>query len=380
MPVEHSSSSRSILVVAGEASGDAHAAAIVRELRTLLPGTKFFGIGGDRLAEEGQEQLYHISEMQVTGFVEVARHYKFFRKALQRIVREVVHRRPALILLVDYPGFNLRLGRALSNLSIPICHYVAPQVWAWREGRVRFLRDYVDKLIVLFPFEIKFFAERGVKAAYFGHPHVTRIEEERESRRVEAEKLIGNDPRPIVAYLPGSRQNEIERHMEVLSGVAQRLGSAYRHVIPLADSLSVEQQRDFVSRYSSFDIHNNAETVLEAATVGIVKSGTSTLQAAAIGIPFVAVYRASRLSYLLARSLAKVRFLSIVNILADRLVVQEFIQDDMTEENLFTAIQSLLNQSDLREEMRGEYRSIIDPLRGTEPYRKSAAAIAAMIS
>ena len=370
---------QSVLVVAGEASGDTHAAALTAELRRFLPDAHFFGIGGDRLAEEGQEQLYHISEMQVTGFVEVAGRYRFLRKALNRIVAETRKRRPVLILLVDYPGFNLRLGRALSELRIPICHYIAPQVLAWREGRTRYLQRYVDKLIVLFPFEQEFFGQRGIAAEYYGHPLVTRMFLEKARREEKAAGLIGDDPRPVIAYMPGSRQNEIVRHMPVLEGVADRFGDRYRHIIPLADSLSPGQRKDFLKRYSSFEICDDAESLLQASRVGIVKSGTSTLQAATIGTPFVVIYRASRISYLLARLLARVRFLSIVNILAGKQVVEEFLQDELTVEGLYDAVSTLLADDERREHVKREFHSITHALEGDAPYRKAAGSIAQMV-
>ena len=199
---------RSLLFVAGEASGDSHGAALLRSLRSSLPEYSIFGIGGDQLIDEELEPLFHISETQVTGFVEVAKRYSFFRAALRKVLEEARKRRPEFAILVDYPGFNLRLAQGLHELGIPVYYYIAPQLWAWKEGRIRYLQKFVKKLIVLFPFELRYFSERGVPTEYFGHPLINRLEKEQDERSLAAQSIIGDDPRKIIAYMPGSRQNE----------------------------------------------------------------------------------------------------------------------------------------------------------------------------
>ena len=379
-PLENLPSDLSLLLVAGEASGDTHGAALVSELGRLIKGKlQVVGIGGDGLLEEGQEQLYHISQMQVTGIAEVAGRYRFFRNVLGHIVQEVKSRKPDLILLVDYPGFNLRLARELSPLGIPICHYSAPQAWAWREGRVRFLRRYVDKLIVLFPFETEFFARHGVSTEYYGHPLLSHIKGERALLQQRGVALSGEDSRRIIAYFPGSRANEVGRHMPAMAEVARQLGESYRHIIPLARSLSTPEQESFRREYGAFEITDDAEALLQAAEVGLIKTGTSTLQAALIGTPFIALYKAAPLSYVLGRLLAKVEYLSIVNILSGKSVVPEFIQDNLTPKQLLRALRDLLEHPERREEMKAEFANVAETLHGEAPYRDAAASIASMV-
>jgi len=368
-------SSRSFLVVAGESSGDAHAAELIRHLRGSLSDYSLFGLGGDKLIAQGLQPLFHVSDMQVTGFVEVAKRYSFFRNVLRRTVAEVRTQNPAFAILVDYPGFNLRLARFLHEVDIPVYYYIAPQMWAWREGRVRFLRRFVKKLIVLFPFEQIFFSKRGVSTEYYGHPLGNRLEAGREKRLEAAKKIIGNDRRRIIAYLPGSRQNEVKPHLEELKGLARQLGDGYRHIIARAGSPSLEFIERGFSDEGLFEVVDSSEGLLEAADVGIIKSGTSTLQTAMIGTPFVVIYKASPITYLLGRSLAKVKHISIVNILADKLVVPELIQGDLTAENLWMSINDILFNEDRKEEMIGHFREIMESLRGDDPYRDAANSI-----
>lgn len=370
------SSDNSILVVAGEASGDAHAASLFRALQSFRPELKAFGIGGDAMLRAGAELLAHASETNVTGFAEVARRYRFLKGVFNRVADEARRRKPALAVLVDYPGFNLRLAPLLRREGIPVFYYIAPQVWAWKEGRVRILRESADELAVLFPFEVDYFARHGITARFFGHPLVNRLEEEQEERNGKAVLLKGEDPRPIIACLPGSRPNEIRRHLPVLSGMAGLVGDRYRYVVARAETIRPEDLRALLPEGSPIELHDDASAVLQAADAGIVKSGTSTLEAALIGVPYGVIYKTSYVSYRIARALAGVDSIAMVNILEGRRVVREYLQDRCTPEALAGEVCRLLEDRAAGREMRETFRRIRAALYVPDTYHRTAAFVA----
>lgn len=341
-----------ILVVAGEASGDRHAARLVRALRRRIPGMGFWGIGGELLRAEGFEALVDASQMNVVGFVEVLKRYRFFRSVLERVVEQARARRPELAILVDYPGFNLRLARRLRREGVRVVYYIAPQVWAWKEGRVRALRDSVDDLIVVFPFEVEYFARHGIEAHFFGHPLIDQA-----SEREPGASPAHSDGPPTIAYLPGSRPEEIARHMPIVVEVMRRIGPVYRHVIPLATTIP----RALLDAYAEpglFQVTGSAHEALAGARAALVKSGTSTLDATLLGIPMAAFYRTSAVSYQIARRLITLPHIAMPNVLAGRRVVGEFVQDAMTPDALTAELQRLLADGAERDRMVAELAAI----------------------
>lgn len=314
--------SNQVLIIAGEASGDAHAASLIRELRLLAPQLRYWGIGGERLRAEGVELRYNAAEMSVVGFLEVARRYRFFRGVLESIADEAKRTRPRFAILVDYPGFNLRLARELRAAGIPVVYYIAPQVWAWKEGRVATLRANVDDLIVVFPFEIEYFLRHGITAHFFGHPLVDHL--------ASLPPAVKGKPgeRKTIAYLPGSRPEEIRRHMPTIVQVIRLLGRGYRHVIPLATTLPKEVLEAYGGE-AQFEIVGSVREALGGADAALVKSGTSTVETALYGVPFAVIYRTSPISYQIAKRAIKVPSIAMVNLLLGRPVVREFIQNDL---------------------------------------------------
>jgi len=346
------------MIIAGEASGDRHAARLVEEIRARFGDLDVWGIGGDRLREQGVETLYDAAEMNVIGFVEVVKRYRFFRSVFNAMVDLARRRRPALAILVDYPGFNLRLARALHEQNIPVVFYIAPQVWAWKERRVSDIRKYVDDLIVVFPFEVEYFRRHGIDAHFFGHPLVDQVAEERARLPVATSRTAG--PRTI-AYLPGSRNEEIARHMPTLCEVIRELGPGYRHIIPLASTIS----RASLERYQSeagFEITDNAFEALAGADAALVKSGTSTLDALLLDIPCAVFYKTSGISYQIARRLIKVPYIAMINVLAGRRVVREFIQGEMTAPALVEELRRLLEDGAYRSGLLREMGEVRDTL------------------
>jgi lipid-A-disaccharide synthase len=335
-----------ILIIAGEASGDRHAARLVAAIRRKRPDAAFWGIGGGLLRAAGVETIVDAAEMNVVGFVEVVKRYRFFRGVFNRIVSLVHQRRPSFAILVDYPGFNLRLAEALHAEGVRVIYYIAPQVWAWKEGRVKKLRKYVDDLIVAFPFEVEYFRRHRIEPHFFGHPLVDQVDELVRGGKPQRD----NGDIPVIAYLPGSRPEEIERHMPVLCDVMIDLGESYRHVIPLATTIPWELLDRFRARVP-FEIVGSAFEALAGANAALVKSGTSTIDATLLDVPFAVFYRTSALSYQIARRLISVPYIAMTNVLAGRAVVREFVQDDLRADLLARELRSLIADADHRNEV-----------------------------
>ncbi len=338
-----------ILIVAGEASGDAHAARVVRELRRLHGGLRFFGTGGDRLREAGVELLFHASVMNVVGFLEVARRYRHLRSIFRHVVESAASRRPLFAVLVDYPGFNLRLAAELGRLKIPVVYYIAPQVWAWKEGRVRALAEHVDSLIVAFPFEVEYFRARGVESRFFGHPLVDTFAE---LGIAPFDRAVVHNP-PVIAYLPGSRPDEIRHHMPVVREVMRELGEGYRHVIQRAPTVSEESLREHAGDLR-FEIVSRPYQALSTADAALVKSGTSTIEATLLGAPYAVFYRTSPLSYHIAKRLIKVDSIAMANILAGRPIVREFVQSGLDVKEVAAELRRLAEPSAYRDRIKAD--------------------------
>jgi lipid-A-disaccharide synthase len=358
-----------VLIIAGEASGDLHAAKLIAELRKLRPDLRFTGIGGDAVRAQGADLLFDAAQMNVSGFLEVLKHYPFLRSAFRSTVERARNASPSLAILVDYPGFNLRLARELHALNIPVVYYIAPQVWAWKEGRVEAIRRYVADLIVAFPFEVEYFARHGITARFFGHPLVDEIVES-----TDAGETPRGDGRPIIAYLPGSRAQEIHRHMPIISAVIVLLGPSYRHVIPLAKTL----KREIFEPYSAlarFELLPSARQALAIADAALVKAGTSTVEAALFGVPFAAFYRTSWLSYQIARRAIRLPWIAMVNILAGRGIVREFIQDQIEPQAVADELRLLVADDAYRRRVIDDVNEVRESLGGPGASRRAAEFI-----
>jgi len=365
-------SDESILIVAGEASGDAHAARLVRELRALRPDLAFFGTGGDRLRNEGVELLFDISEMNVVGFWEVVRQYRRLRSIFRSVVTEAGRRRPRLAILVDYPGFNLRLAPQLKALGIPVVYYIAPQVWAWKEGRVRTLKESVDDLIVVFPFEVEYFRERGLSAHFFGHPLIDRFAEQGIG---SGDVNVGGASKPVIAYLPGSRTQEITHHMPFVCDVIRTLGDSFTHIIQQAPTVAPEALESYRAA-AEFTVTNEPYRALAQADAALVKSGTSTLEATLLDVPYIVFYKTSAVSYFIARRLVKVESTAMANILAGRKIVGEYIQSELDSRKVAEELRDLATEGPRGREVRRELAAITASLGEPGAAKKAARFIA----
>jgi lipid-A-disaccharide synthase len=370
------------LVSAGEASGDMYAAGVVERLRRRFPSAHFYGCAGPKLQALGVKPVIDAANLSVVGLAEVVAHLPRIYGEYRKLIRYAREHRPAAALLTDNPDFHLRLARHLKRMGIPVFYLVAPQVWAWRQGRVKTIRALVDKLFCLFPFEEPWFRERGVDATYIGHPLAAAARTT--LSRVDFLKMhkLPAD-RPLLVLLPGSRAGEALRHLPILLNTVALL----RRTLPLSVVLATPHGfaergvfstfRERITDSSIKVIENEAWNCIGHADLALAASGTVTMEAAILGTPTVTFYRVTPLSWWAGRRLVKVPYLSMVNLIAQREIVPELIQYDMTAEKLASAAEKLLTQPRNMEQMRADLAQVRAALTGRgDPFERTATMIA----
>ena len=347
-----------ILISAGEASGEFYGAelmqAIRRQLSQCSPGNQaeFFGVGGDQMRQAGCELLADAREIAEVGIVEVVKHIPRIYRRFREVVSEARDRRPDAAVLIDFPDFNLRLARELHQLNVPVIYYVSPQLWAWKQRRIERVRKYVREMLVIFPFEEKFYRERGIAATFVGHP-LADLPAPATTRKDFAQQYDLNPEKPWIALLPGSRRGEVSRIFPVLLEAAQLLGPDYVYTVPVASTLDPAWVASFLRDYSGAPVifTREARPTLLHARAAAVASGTSTLEASLIGTPFAMVYQVAPLTWSLGRRLVKVDRFAMVNLIAERDVVPELVQADFTPQRVCTELRRIIPDGEARTTM-----------------------------
>jgi lipid-A-disaccharide synthase len=329
----------SVLIVAGEASGDLHGSKVVARLRELAPGLRVFGVGGDRMKGAGVEILFHADDFAVVGFVEIVGHVPRLKRAMDKLLVGVEKRGARLAILIDYPGFNLVLARRLREAGVRVLYYISPQVWAWGEGRVRKIAARVDRMAVVLPFEAEFYRDRGFEVEFVGHP----LLEEQWIASVERPRN-GLAVPPVLGLLPGSRRQEVASRLlrASMPNLDVRLGLA-AGISPAELSRSGQGIGDGIEIVEAEGVRD----LMRSATALIVSSGTATLEAACVGTPMVIVYRMAPLSYLMARALVHVPLIGLVNVVAGEEIVPEFVQHRATAAALAEGVRPFLTDGEL---------------------------------
>jgi lipid-A-disaccharide synthase len=349
-----SAEKNSILIVAGEASGDLHAANVVTALRRLNPAIRVRAMGGDHLRRAGAEILVDSSRLAVVGITEVLGRLGDLIRAYRSLKRVVQSREIGLLVLIDFPDFNLRLAEVARAAGVPVLYYISPQVWAWRSGRTKIIARRVDRMAVIFPFEVPLYREAGLEAEFVGHPLMDTLGKSGGPPLF----LPGNDWRgdPLIALLPGSRHKEVRsllpemiRSAQIISG--KKRGAKF--LLALAPSIQPEEIKDLLPPQESRVqvVEGRTYEVVRASDLVLVASGTATLETAILGKPMVIVYRVSPLSYWVARAMVKVKWIGLVNIVADRALVPELIQTEAHGEQIARAALRILEDDSYREEM-----------------------------
>ena len=348
------------MLVAGEASGDAHAAELIAELRCRHPELRVFGCGGPQMAAAGCELLVSTDDLAVMGLAEVIGHLPRLHRLLQRLRRALRERRPAAIILVDFPDFNLRLAASAKAAGVPAICFISPQLWAWRSGRVRQIRRAVSRVICIFPFEPAFYAGHGIRVAHVGHPLVERMERERAGLPSEAafRQGLGLEAHStLTALLPGSRRREIEMHLPPMLEAARRLArdQPSDFLLALAPGFSRDEFAPLIPEPLRARVHfiapGQRHAAIAHARVAMVASGTATVETALLGTPMVVVYRVAPLTYWLARQLVRTPHVAMVNLIAGAEVVPELLQSRCTPEALASAARRLLPDGPARAQM-----------------------------
>jgi len=370
-----------VLISAGEASGDLYAASLVEALRHNHPNIDFFGCTGPRLRSAGVRQIVDSASLAVVGLVEVVTHLPRIRREFHKLLAAARRERPDVAILTDSAGFHLRVARRLHAMGIPVIYLVAPQVWAWRQWRLPLMRRVLTRLLCIFPFEKAFFEKHGISAVYIGHP-LARLVRPSASRAELRRRWGVPEDQFLVALLPGSREGEIERHRPYLEDAIRRIEAALPgkcvFVLALPPAAKIRE------RFSPSSIQvKEGQTwdILACADVALAASGTVTVEACLLGVPMVTFYRVNRLTWMLGKSLVRVPFFSMVNLIAERKVVPELIQDDMTGERLAVEVVALLNDTAGQAQMRRELAQVSASLASEhDPMEQAAAVVEELLS
>ncbi len=322
-------------IIAGEASGDLHASNLINSIKKLDNNSTFRGFGGDRMEEEGLELVKHYKDLSFMGFWEVLKNLFIVLNNLSFVKSDILNFKPNVLILVDYPGFNMRIAKFAKKRGIKVVYYITPQVWAWKKNRVLDLKQNTDLLLSILPFEVDFFKKLNVQTNFYGHPLLDELNSLK-SKSLGLEK-------PIIALLPGSRKQEIKKMLPIMLEVVDHF-TDYQFVIAGAPSIPNSFYRSIINDAYIPISSNKTYEVLKDSKVAVITSGTATLEAAILNIPQVVCYKTSNFSYYLARFFVKIPYISLVNIILNKNVVKELIQFDFKKENLIFEINKLLNK------------------------------------
>jgi lipid-A-disaccharide synthase len=372
----------SVLIIAGENSGEKYGAELVHEFKKTHPHIKFFGIGGTHMERESVDILYPVGELAVLGLVEILSSLPRIRKIFNTVKKEVQKKKPAAAVLIDSPDFNLRLAKRLKKLSVPVLYYISPTVWVWRKGRLKTIKKTVHRMMLIFPFEENIYRAHDIPAVYVGHPLIHKVKVAL-SREGYFKKLGIESHKKIISVLPGSRRSEIAYHMPILVDALHKINQEYEalFLLVLAEGLD----RDLVLKHVPPRLQNVlpvAEDSYEAmaySDMALSSCGTANLELALLETPFLAFYRLSPITYSFGIHLMKVNMYSIVNILAGSSVIPELIQKQFTPENVFQKARILLESEQLRKNMISQFRKIKSLLGDRSAPQNAAKELASLI-
>ncbi len=361
-----------IYVIAGEASGDAHGAAVVKEMKSINPLLEVRGWGGQHLAACGVTIDTRYEEANFMGFTEVVKNLRKILSLFRKTKQNIIAFKPHAVLLIDYPGFNLRMAKWCRRRNIAVYYYIAPQLWAWKESRINILKKYVDRLFVILPFEKNFYRKHDYDVSYYGNPLVERLQEFKFDKFFREKNQL--DRRSIIALLPGSRAQEIKTILPIYLAA---LTKECKHQIVIAGLLQHQELYKVILNLYNLNvkvIFNDLYNVLHHSKIAIVTSGTATLETALMGVPQVVCYKANKISYFIAKKLVKVNYISLVNLVAGHEIVTELIQENCNSTEIEKAYKKL-KHGQYRREVKAKYRQLHEALAGDKPSLKIAFEI-----
>lgn len=370
---------KSFVVIAGEASGDMHGAHLVRALQKLCPESEFTGLGGTQMRAAGVHLYDDLTRLAVVGFWEVVKHYAAIKKVFHLILKKIDETKPDAVILIDYPGFNLRLARELKKRKIKVIYYISPQVWAWKKNRVYFIQKYVDHMLVLFPFEQKFYAQFGVNVSFVGHPLVDTVYATMDKYSfLQSQNL---DPEQYtIALLPGSRQKEIERLLPVMLDAASQIHKDFPNIqFLIVQAPTIE--RGTIESYTKNKpvslciVGQNTYNCVHAADFCVVASGTATLETALLHKPMVIVYKTSFFTWLLAKMFVRIPYIGLVNVVAGKQIVPECVQNNATGLRIADQIRQIMTNEIRLADMKSELSKVKSLLGSTNASERAAREI-----
>ena len=345
-------------IIAGEASGDLHGANLIASLKKKDPRAKIRAWGGNLMKKQGATLVKHYRDLAFMGFVEVLLHLRTILRNLRFCKRDIMRFKPDAIILIDYPGFNMKIAKFAHEHGIKVYYYISPQVWAWKKRRVHTIKEVVDKMLVILPFEKDFYDEYRVDAHFVGHPLLDELSKVRyinKNNFVRQNKL--NSKKEIIALLPGSRKQEVGRMLEVMLKVVDKFPE-YQFVVGCAPSLPEEYYKSLIGNENVQLVFNKTYQLLQVASAALVTSGTATLETALFYVPEVVCYKGNKISYLIAKNLIKVKYISLVNLVMDKPVVKELIQNDLTPENIEAELKLLLTNHKVQRQLLDDYEDL----------------------
>jgi lipid-A-disaccharide synthase len=338
-----------ILISAGEASGEMYGAGLIEALKRHDPSLEFFGVGGQRMRDGGCDTVVDAKDLAVVGITEILSQLPKIYRLFLKLIAEADRRLPDLAIVIDSPAFNWRVARQMKKRGVPVVYYVTPQFWAWRQGRVKLLRKYISKALVIFPFEEKFYRERGVDASFVGHP-LAELPPPAITREAYAAQYHLDLDKCWITIMPGSRVKEVRMNLPTMLDAATLLGAGFEFLLPVAPMLDGELLEQS-TRGRDITLVSEALPALHHARAAIVASGTATVEAAMMATPFVMVYRVSALTYTLGKPRIKVPYFAMVNLIAGEKIVPELVQDDFTAERVVARLKELISEGTTRRTM-----------------------------
>jgi len=362
-------------IIAGESSGDLHASHLMRSLKEEDAQAEFRCWGGDLMKKQGGELVQHYKEMSYMGFLEVVSHLPTVLSKLRFCKRDLKQYKPDVLVLIDYPGFNLRIAKYAKSIGLKVVYYISPKVWAWNTSRVRTIKRVVDKMFVIFPFEEEFYKRYDYDVAYIGNPLVDIIKSRDKNDNFLSDNSL--DDRPIISLLPGSRKQEIQKVLPIMLQLPEKFKN-HQFLVGIAPSIPLEDYKKIISETNCDSkvklIHDQTYDMLSHSEATVVTSGTVSLEAAILNIPQVVCYKSSKISYKIAKSVIKVKYISLVNLIMNKEVVKELIQDGLTIEQLVVELNQIREGSLERARILSDYDELNQMLQSGD---KTASGLAA---
>jgi lipid-A-disaccharide synthase len=373
---------KNIMIIAGEVSGDFIGAALIEELKKLDDNINFFGVGGDRMKEEGMDILYHIKKMAFLGFAEVVKHLPFIKQVQSDLLETIRVKNIKYAVLIDYPGFNLNFAKKLKSIGVKIIYYISPQIWAWGAGRIKKIKKLVDKMLVVFPFEEELYKKNNVNVELVGHPLVERINDHKFLSRNELTEKFNLNDKEILLIMPGSREHEVEKIFPETIKAADKVANEFNLQVVVACSSNIDESIFYKQSFSkNFKVVKSfTYDLMKYSKLGIIKSGTSTLEAGIFELPMVIVYKTSGLTYIIGKNLVRVDNIGMVNIISGEEIVPELIQKDVNAETIYSECKNILTDKTVYQSIKEKLKLLKEKLGSTGASERAAKIIYSLLN